>query len=106
LTAAPAFFEYFLPLDFLVDIGTLLNRSTIETELEFSGLETNWGKKGPGRVRTAKRGEGVAAPDPTGSGKVYFSLFPQQSRYGLPEPHGQGELGFGLLAIMDHLHAR
>jgi hypothetical protein len=34
LTAVPAFFEYFLPLDFLVDIETLLNRSTIEAELE------------------------------------------------------------------------
>ena len=67
-------------------------------------MKLTWEKKGPGKVTTAKRGEGVAAADPAGSGKVYFSLLPQQSRYGLPEPHGQGELGFGLLAMVDCLH--
>ena len=51
-----------------------------------------WEKKGPGKVTTAKRGEGVAVADPAGSGKVYFSLLPQQSRYALPEPHGHENL--------------
>jgi hypothetical protein len=68
-------------------------------------LKLTW-KKGPGKVRTAKRGEDVAAADPAGSGKVYFSLLPQQSRYALPEPHGQGEFGFGFFAMVNYLHAR
>jgi hypothetical protein len=38
LTAVPAFFEYFLPLDFFAGIETLLNRSTIEAQSDISGF--------------------------------------------------------------------
>ena len=53
-TASPAFFEYFLPLDFLVGIGPLLNRSTIE----LTGFELTWRKKRPRQDQNRKTGGG------------------------------------------------
>jgi len=60
----------------------------------------NLGDKRSRQGQSRKTGGGRRGYRPYREGKVYFSLLPQQSRYGLPEPHGQGELGFGLLAMV------